>query len=1013
MDNVLSVLKDRWSARKIVNLRKVFLLVLPLTLAGLALNGQTMNNEIIRVSQQAKQLIANKQFIEARPLLLQMREYMQQQGTTEELPRIDFYIALGYVFEYYNNQNDATLSEAGNRFQSYLNQYPDSILAPVAKFNLADILAVQGKLEDALRYYIELYDKRPTGIDRNGLLKKITRIYVAKKAWVAGAPYFSKSMQRAETAEERTSAAAYYVIGLAKSGNLEEAGSLLEFFKTSSPVFYSPRFNAALMEIGDQLYESRQYNTAALFYQFVRSYETLHEGLSNYASRLEKEAASLRGKPSLLEDLAEVEAALENTRRELEALKSTTNYTPLLSWRLARVYMEMNRNWEAFWRFRFLVDRYPNHPSGESILYSAFALAIKLEAIDQGEELAHIYLDRDGYRKYRGMIASELAKIYKQKKKWDKLYELTPNYLATDSTDLAAQQIVFTHGMQRLEFLEFDELIREFSQFRSKYPNEVIADELEYMMGLAHLLRQEYDAALQSFDFVISRSDSPYAIDASYRKALALMGKDMILEAEALLKEFVRQHPDNPLRAEVEIALGDIANMNGRPDWALEHFETAKEFTDNIDLLAKATVKTSDALSRLNETQASLTELVDFIDAHPDAIASIPVYLKLAQTHQNNGAPVKALSTMRTTVNKFIDRVGAASVDKLLVTFLKTDASLRTMQSATENFLDEVSENPELLNELIQDRAKQYRYFNEHTNLHPLIQLSFVRDDDFRTQTLENPEHLQTLSAKIRQRFAELSGTPAIDWCREQVRSNSPDASLPVRVRIECALAQLSEPVKTAQDRHVRLHENPELWETLSPASKLWILQRISQDQPEYAAGKLQELLREYVGSAVELDIHLAMADVFTRMGRYREAIKAHEAVLQRFAEQKVAASSMMEIGRLYLELDDYKSARKTLEGILSRTEWRGEIHANALLMLGDSYADQSLYAEAHGFYERLILGYPFFHEVVALAFYKDIKTLVAMGETESARSVLKAYTETPDLQDTRGSKLIEEEIQL
>ncbi len=48
--------------------------------------------------------------------------------------------------------------------------------------------------------------------------------------------------------------------------------------------------------------------------------------------------------------------------------------------------MEMSRDWEAFWRFRELVDRYPNHTSGESILYSAFSLSVKLEDVEESKD---------------------------------------------------------------------------------------------------------------------------------------------------------------------------------------------------------------------------------------------------------------------------------------------------------------------------------------------------------------------------------------------------------------------------------------------------------------------------------------------------------------------------------------------------------------------------------------------------------------------------------------------------
>ena len=87
-------------------------------------------------------------------------------------------------------------------------------------------------------------------------------------------------------------------------------------------------------------------------------------------------------------------------------------------------------------------------------------------------------------------------------------------------------------------------------------------------------------------------------------------------------------------------------------------------------------------------------------------------------------------------------------------------------------------------------------------------------------------------------------------------------------------------------------------------------------------------------------------------------------------------------------------------------------MHAQALLWLGRSYGAEKKYAEAHGFYERIILGYPGFSEELAMAFYEDIQVLKLMGETASVQLTYDAFKMTPGLENTEGALLIGKEFE-
>ena len=351
---------------------------------------------------------------------------------------LDFYQALSYVFEYYEKDSTAAISTAIEEFDAFIKNYPHHELNALARYNLADAHAISQNFEQALKLYVPLYHQPVASVDHKEVLKKLVLIYAAKQQWAAGIPYFKDNMRLAESSEDRTTSAAYLLIARAKAGEIVDSSQLLKFFKSPAPVFYTPRFNAALMEVGDNLKQEGDLATASLFYQFVRDYETLEAGLTAYIQSLELSVAKFADNPVLRNFYVEAKASLDNARGDLEALRTSTNYTPLLNWRIAGVYMEMGRNWEAFWRFRLMVDTYPDHKFAEDILFSAYSLGHQLGEYQIAEELGRRYLDDPRYTRYGGTVADQISGTYLANGNYDELHKLTTWYLERAADDSAA-----------------------------------------------------------------------------------------------------------------------------------------------------------------------------------------------------------------------------------------------------------------------------------------------------------------------------------------------------------------------------------------------------------------------------------------------------------------------------------------------------------------------------------------------------------------------------------------------
>lgn len=953
-------------------------------------------------------LLHSNRLLAARPLMAEVRDEVPP----EMVANLDFYQALSYVFEYYEKGYAKALNTAIEQFSAFIKNHPHHDLNALARYNLADAHAISQDFEQALKLYVPLYRHPMASVDRKEVLKKLVLIYAAKQEWAAGTPYFKDNMRLAESSEDRTTSAAYLLIAQAKSGEVVDSSQLLEFFKSPAPVFYTPRFNAALMEVGDNLKKEGDLATASLFYQFVRDYEALEAGLTAYIQSLELRVAKFADNPVLRNFYVEAKASLENARADLEALRTSTNYTPLLNWRIAGVYMEMGRYWEAFWRFRLMVDTYPDHKFAEDILFSAYSLGHQLGEYQIAEELGRRYLDDGRNTRYRGTVADQISGIYQANSNHDELFKLTTWYLERAPDDSAAQLLLFKHAVTRMTLLENQLLIQDFLEYKEKYDTNKCAVVLHYFLGLAYLLEQENEPAVPMFDKVIVDSNQRFRADASFRKAQAVLGLDRIEEARDLLVQFISEYPNNNLRAEAELTLGNVVDMLGATEEALTHYYLVEAHTTDRALLAQAELKISRILVDRRQTDEAIKRLETFLARHGDYAESIPVSAALSKILIDSNQPRVALGVLKQPLDNFFKQTEIHQLDDLLIDYLRLDRKLKTSQVATNEFLALVKTDPALLEELINDRAKQYRYFKTNDSIDALIQDSFVRDNAFRKAVLEDPSALDALQNKVDTLNASIPAETADDLLENALTEAHAGSNMPLVVRIKTALAKAATPELVPDLDLLKLLDDPKQWAQLGSSGQLWILGEHAKNAPDRVVAVLEASRLDFINTPSELGLHQLQAQCYQQLGRVEESIEAYRTLIKRFAQAKEAGKASMQIGEMEVARKNAAAARLELEGILHRNEWRGKMHAEALLWIGRSYVVEEKYAEAHGFFERIILGYPGFSEVLAMAFYEDIQVLKLMGETTSVQMVYDAFKLTPSLEGTEGAELIGKEFE-
>ena len=698
---------------------------------------------INEVADKATSLVDAGQYVEARPYLSRLLQFAPS-GRKREL--VSFYLALSYVDEHNQTGESRPLEVAATRYEQFIREFPESSSITVAELNLADIYQNLGSYKQALTIYKRYYGRPPEGTSRESLLSKIMSAYAAQENWAEGEEWFRRGIDLRADTPERTMAACYLMLMYAEEKRLEQVIRLLPEIQGDALILDTPAFNNALIHIGDIFYEDNNYTVAGLFYSKARPYEVLSDNLRERITRL-RSSFNQQGGSVMSNILAEIKQA----ERYLRAVERTENYTPLLRWRTARIQLEDNRNWEAYWVLRELHKNYPRHLFAEDILFAYFLVADRLELDDETQQLAAMYLTNRNYRNYRTQAALLLAQSYIRRDNIKSLFALTQNYLRDYAGDETADYLVLQLGLNRMKRYEYSELLNEFTSLKEQYGASLSGEAIDYILSMANLLTENYKEAMRGFEQLLLDRKSVFYEDALYRKALTYYGMQNLDEAKNALLNYVEQFPRSNLRAEAEYNLGDIAEYQRDPGRAMLHFRNVEKHAHSQEQVIKSFLRNINIQLSLNQSDEVISNIRRFLLKHGDEPTSIAVFTKYAKLLEEQRDFGVALETYQSAVQRFATNPSAHQLDGLLLTYMEADARIRDYPQATEAFMAEVKSGKVSAESLVKDRAFQFSYFEDRPQLDPVLRYLFSYDDDFRKRMLSDTQAtLEKLSKELK-----------------------------------------------------------------------------------------------------------------------------------------------------------------------------------------------------------------------------------------------------------------------
>lgn len=483
-----------------------------------------------------------------------------------------FYIGLGHMQAYGSSGEATSLGTAIQKFQEYIDRYPDGTRVPFAYMNMADCYRGQAKWEESTKPLIKLLEDYGNRINlkvQEEALRKLCQSFyygAAKKQelWDPGIPWFEQLLNLTYNRDVKAEAAAALMEAYFYKDELDRAMKYLPYMAGRSEARFSVRFNIQLLKAGDKYDIAGKYNDASIIFNMVLTVPKIREFNEKRKAKLESRLRALK----LLEtaerqkEILEVETQIQNVQLQLDALDEIPDYTPDLKTRIARMFVATSRDWEGFWAYWELQNRYPDHKQLESFVYSAFMQADKVKYPPMIESMGEFYLSRDDFSTYVKEVTVILAKHYNSTKQWDKFFRISKDFIQRYPKDGYTAQMAYFMGDAWVKLEEPGELLDTFAGkklgeeprdggYIYLYPDSPMIDGCLYWAGLAAIFNEEMDAALGYFLRVINEyPESPYYEDAFYRAGICYFGLatfDNVLYTDARLQfeEFIKKWPGN------------------------------------------------------------------------------------------------------------------------------------------------------------------------------------------------------------------------------------------------------------------------------------------------------------------------------------------------------------------------------------------------------------------------------------------------------------------------------------
>jgi tetratricopeptide (TPR) repeat protein len=800
---------------------------------------------------------------------------------------------------------------------------PDQILELQFLLGAANLqVKDQAAAREAFQKFVELAD---TGSGKPGTPLISDRISEARLliglSWInegrlpQAAEYFQK-VKNSLPPDRRGRAVVFQLHALQESGDHPAAINLIrEESSRINEISQLISFQMIVLKMGNRFLEKGEFRQAIFCLQSVWSFQRIID-------HQEEKIATLKNHlKSYPEDAYESQVLgrhIEDANRELEAFRKFESFDASLRFRLAKVYLQMNRYHESALIMEDMVARLPADKTTEQAAINVIRCWNALESWPQAILAAQTFI--------RLFPASSLApeallleaQAYQASMEFEKAAQSYEAISKSPTASDAAPRALFLKGFTLLQAEKNKDSADVFKDFLTRYPKHELADEAAYWIGMAWSFDKQYEKCRQVMDDYLKRNpQGRYRGAAAYRKAYCAQQMEKYGTAVDELTEYLDQYPGEPENNEARVLLGNAMMNEGFIEEAIKVFDKIPPTDQKMH--EEAVFRIADGLKALEKLEEYRDHLRDFIAQNPksprvaEAIASLGWYYRQA------GQPDTARDMYWKAVRDYGNDPEIRSVDDLIPALAKyykgPEESARYL-TELQDMAEQTKGKKTLLQRLLYAQAQSLKKSEPNKARVLLIEASGLSE-----ASTTNPALLVDFAEALREDGQnEKAENLLIDTLRWNPRALQKD-------RILAALGQLELQKgneKAALDYFNRF-EKESLGSVIFGGT---MLARAKLLQKRGSHAEAQNSLESVLSSQSATGQQKAEAlcligDIYMSDGKPDLAIPYYQRVYVMHARWKPwVAKAYLRSGQAFEKLQDTRSARKTYEEFVKNTDF-------------------------------------------------------------------------------------------
>jgi len=722
------------------------------------------------------------------------------------------------------------------------------------------------------------------------------------------------------------------------------------------------QLNSMAVELGDDHLQAGGHAEAIACYRMARTREQIIQFQEERVTALEKKCRQMlsdmhsNSKDSLqyLPALSELRGDIAEAKQMSEDAKKMPEFMAGILLRMGKCWYEWNRKWESIVVFNRVLQKYPGAKEREPAIFAKIVAYAELNLSERCQQICADYLKEFPKGEHASTVGYLSAATALQAGDARGATTLFGTMLERQPDSEYAERMRFLMG--NAEFMQgnYDDALSDYRTYLGKYPAGAYSEEAEYRSALAMVFAGSYEEALAALNaFLQKHPNGEFVADAKYRIMVCKYAAQLYDEVIAETNAWRTAYANNAIEGEVLGLLGDALAARGDTTGAIPVYIESYKKAKTDEVLNYSLFEAGKLMQKLGRWKDVWQLFEEFVHNNPDHPSVVAAMFWIGKSLAREGREQEAKKFLVEQLKHYMNDPGKEAVEQLL-------------------------------QQLAQLCAKRPRP--------PATPLAPVAVSTASPSPVPSP----TVTP------APLPPHDAVAELNKQLEPLRADANATAQARILYASAELAA-LRKKKDEHdkaiagVAARFKPEELSPLLLAQAGDCL--LAKGESDRAAMFYSELKDCYPRSSYLDFAYVGLGEIAFGKKDYQTALQLFTDGADNFAGSKVKEATIGKAKTL-LATGKYEDARKLYDQIATVREWRGESTAYAVYSLGQIEEQQSHWAEAIAYYQRVFVLYQRYLPWVAKAYVSSAECFEKQGKRQEAVDHLKEMLRNEKLQN-------------